>query len=570
MADNSPPLYAGGLSHFDLPTIFRCAVELAEAAAGLTETEWADLPANCEGPTSPIFERQMEASRRLRRIEEETERLKRSLGATGPLGHADGEKDGGPKWDSYDQQFNNTIHDRIARLALTKLATAAIDLSGFATWREWQWQMRETGLRLLAWGLAQLWEGMSGEERSRVRDRLPRTHKAIGWPADPATDPPFYDGPEEIPFSDQYRIVSNYISCYRDYPDDVQKEFNRRAEQGQVKFLRQATLGQFVEAAERAAQALQAMVKRNFDTPQEWGDLYTKAFWPLACLRRANEIQPREAWPPDALEQRKLLAHAAGILLTCVGGTPEAKATCKPEDANKAFEDFTQAILRLRVIADPKATKSRSECAGDQSIERLLAGPADVDLSPRDMALLEAHLRQPVSFATIQQEKKETGRSSTEAARNKLKLIRDFNRALQAQGEADEPEKQSDPAPAVVQAEAPLAAAPGSNSSLALMRVFTNEIADDRIVKAIRLLADDKLTANEKLTKIDALIPFPATASAEQLGEMLGVTKQAVLKTGWWIENRKGEKENEVGRRREGLRKRAKRYESLGQDDDNE
>jgi hypothetical protein len=183
--------------------------------------------------------------------------------------------------------------------------------------------------------------------------------------------------------------------------------------------------------------------------------------------------------------------------------------------------------------------------------------------------LLEAHLRQPVSLATIQQEKKATGHSPTEAARNKLTLIRDFNRGLRGQGGA-KPEKQGDTAPAVVQAEGTPTTAPGSNASLTLIRVFTNGIADDRIKKADRLLADDELTANEKLTKIDALIPFPATASAEQLGEMLGVTKQAVLKTDWWMQNRKGEKENEVGRRREGHRKRAKTYEAPGHDDEDE
>jgi hypothetical protein len=258
---------------------------------------------------------------------------------------------------------------------LLKLATAAIDLSGFATWREWQWHMRETGLRLLAWGLAQLWEGMSAEHRSRVRDRLQRTHKAIGWPADPTTDQPAYDGPEEIPLPDQYRLTSNYISCYRDYLDDEQKARNLRVERRQSKFLRRATLVQFVETAEPAAQALQAIVKREFDTPAEWDYLYTKAFWPLACLRRAHEIQPREAWPPDALEQRKLLADAAVILLTCFGGTSEAKATCKPEDANKAFENFTQAILRLRVITDRQAKESQSDDAARSPKNELEGAP---------------------------------------------------------------------------------------------------------------------------------------------------------------------------------------------------
>lgn len=88
-------------------------------------------------------------------------------------------------------------------------------------------------------------------------------------------------------------------------------------------------------------------------------------------------------------------------------------------------------------------------------IERLLSGPDDVELSSRDLALLEAHLRQPVSFATIQQEKISTGHSPTEAARNKLKLIRDFNRGLQGQGDADEAEKRDALAPAVAPDPAP-------------------------------------------------------------------------------------------------------------------
>lgn len=459
--------------------------------------------------------------------------MKRSLRATGPLEFRGSKTDGGPRWESYDQRFNNTTHDRIVRLALTKLATAAIDLSGFATWREWQWSMRETGLRLLAWGLAQLWEGMSETERSRVRDRLSRTHKAIGWPANPATDPPAYDGPDEIPLPDQYRIVANYISCHRDYPDDVQKADNNRVKQGQEKFLRRATLVQFVETAERAEQALQAMAKRDFDSAVEWDDLYTKAFWPLACLRRAHEIQPREAWPVPALEQRKLLADAADILLTAVGGTPEAKAGLKPADVDEAFRRYNAALGKLR--------EASAMSAGLPSYKE--------DAYWRDPFTLE-HL---IYVLRVYEELK-----AKDAAPGRENAVQ-YGSGL---------EKPSDPAPAVVQAEATTAAAPGSNASLALMRVFTNGIADDRIEKATRLLGDNKLTVNEKLTKIDALIPFPATSSAEQLGDMLGVTKQAVLKTDWWIQNRKGEKDSEVGRRREGHRKRVKYYEAPGQDDD--
>jgi len=106
------------------------------------------------------------------------------------------------------------------------------------------------------------------------------------------------------------------------------------------------------------------------------------------------------------------------------------------------------------------------------------------------------------------------------------------------------------------------------NPSIALLRVYTNGISDDRIKKAGEVLIDDKLTTNERLKKIYELIPIPPTASAQQLGELLGVTKQAVLKTDWWIQNRKGERENEVGRRRAGHQKRAKEYEKRDARDD--
>jgi len=74
-----------------------------------------------------------------------------------------------------------------------------------------------------------------------------------------------------------------------------------------------------------------------------------------------------------------------------------------------------------------------------------------------------------------------------------------------------------------------------------LLRVFTNGLADERFNKAASVLQDSKLTVHEKLTEIDRLIPFPATASAEQLGQLIGVSKQAVLKTVWWTQHRKGE-----------------------------
>lgn len=72
-------------------------------------------------------------------------------------------------------------------------------------------------------------------------------------------------------------------------------------------------------------------------------------------------------------------------------------------------------------------------------IERLLAGPDDAELTPRELALLEAHLKQPLSLSTIQRERRSspTGDSETCNRRNKLKLIRDFNRNLQGAAPAE-------------------------------------------------------------------------------------------------------------------------------------
>jgi len=105
---------------------------------------------------------------------------------------------------------------------------------------------------------------------------------------------------------------------------------------------------------------------------------------------------------------------------------------------------------------------------------------------------------------------------------------------------------------------------------LRLLNVFTNGIADERIKTASNALANDRLNSNEKLTKIDELMSIPPTASSQQLGDMLGVSKQAVMKTKWWEENRKGEKDDVIGHREAQHRERAKQNQPnrKGDDDD--
>ena len=66
-------------------------------------------------------------------------------------------------------------------------------------------------------------------------------------------------------------------------------------------------------------------------------------------------------------------------------------------------------------------------------------------------------------------------------------------------------------------------------AAIRLLSVFTDGLADERLDKAGDVLNDDKLTVDEKLWKIDALIPIPPTVSAERLGKALGGRRQGVF-----------------------------------------
>jgi hypothetical protein len=98
---------------------------------------------------------------------------------------------------------------------------------------------------------------------------------------------------------------------------------------------------------------------------------------------------------------------------------------------------------------------------------------------------------------------------------------------------------------------------------LALLRVFTDGVSDERIQKATQILTDAKLTVDEMLTRIDNEIHFPVTASANDLAQMLGgVSKTVVIRSSWWQNNRAGKKAEEIDRRRQKHQDRAGEYEN--------
>jgi hypothetical protein len=87
-------------------------------------------------------------------------------------------------------------------------------------------------------------------------------------------------------------------------------------------------------------------------------------------------------------------------------------------------------------------------------------------------------------------------------------------------------------------------------SYAALLRVYTNGLSDDRIAAAAQVVANKRLSVNNKLYKLDKLLPIPSTASAAVLAELFDISKQAVMKTAWWAEHRSGEGAAKVEQRR--------------------
>ncbi|MGQ9915699.1 MAG: hypothetical protein ACUVQQ_15275 [Thermogutta sp.] len=85
-------------------------------------------------------------------------------------------------------------------------------------------------------------------------------------------------------------------------------------------------------------------------------------------------------------------------------------------------------------------------------ISRLLAGPEDTELNDRELAVLVAWLRRPVSLQTIQQEKKRYGVSHTLREREKLLTILRFNE--------QKPRRDASPAPGQNKAEGDAAQSP--------------------------------------------------------------------------------------------------------------
>jgi hypothetical protein len=89
-----------------------------------------------------------------------------------------------------------------------------------------------------------------------------------------------------------------------------------------------------------------------------------------------------------------------------------------------------------------------------------------------------------------------------------------------------------------------------AESYTALLRIYTNGLSDDRFAAARQVIKDERLSVNDKLCKLNELLPIPSTTSAAVLAKAFGVSKHAVIKTAWWAEHRSGEGAAKVEQRR--------------------
>lgn len=370
---------------FDLPVVFRAAVDLAEAVARLSEPEHVDDPTPPH-PERPGTWQQWEA------IEEETQRLKRLLGATGPLGLVRGGPDAGATWPIYDRRFADCGHDRRVRRGLLALADASILLAGFGEWVNWG--MRGDGCQLLGRGLAMVWAGLSADERARVLDCLPRTHAAVGWPADPAADPVPCEVPEDLPPPAEHRVVWSYTACPPEHLEALQADAADRVDRDHQRAARLATPAAVADLAERAAHLLRELVA-GVGSSADRAARRVEAVAVLALLVRIGTVAPARPWPPVAMEQRGRLASAAQTLLVALAGSAKARAKLQPGDADGALGALVEAARQLRQLTAPAATADSPaplEGAGEDGREP--ANPTNGDGLPAELAEKEWELLQ--------------------------------------------------------------------------------------------------------------------------------------------------------------------------------
>ena len=92
------------------------------------------------------------------------------------------------------------------------------------------------------------------------------------------------------------------------------------------------------------------------------------------------------------------------------------------------------------------------------------------------------------------------------------------------------------------------------------LSIFTDGVSDERLDTVCRIAKSDS-SANKKLKDIESLFPIPPTTSAQALGNLLNVSKTAIIKTYWWKRYRKGRNSEKIASREKRLLERGECFE---------
>ncbi|MDZ4659757.1 MAG: hypothetical protein SH868_19460, partial [Bythopirellula sp.] len=93
----------------------------------------------------------------------------------------------------------------------------------------------------------------------------------------------------------------------------------------------------------------------------------------------------------------------------------------------------------IKLVSLPADASENNPSSVTNFLQQLIDAPDVVELTEPGMALLEAHLKRPRTLKQMRQEALAADGSNKTTGRQKLKLIRDYNRRLPRRAEASEP-----------------------------------------------------------------------------------------------------------------------------------
>ncbi|WP_157732119.1 hypothetical protein [Thermogutta terrifontis] len=96
--------------------------------------------------------------------------------------------------------------------------------------------------------------------------------------------------------------------------------------------------------------------------------------------------------------------------------------------------------------------------------------------------------------------------------------------------------------------------------AMRLMRIYAPDKGKECMRQLADIINDSTLNVDDKLRKLNAILPIPISASLRSLAQALGVSASAIRKTRWWKEHRTHQKEVEIEERRCRLVARGEHY----------